>query len=114
MNKIYIAGPYSRGDVAINVRNAISAADYLSRWGWTPFIPHLTHFWHMAFPHEYQFWLDQDMEWLKCCDALLRLRGESGGADKEVAWARDNGLPVYFSEFEVPHLIEQPRLSFSD
>ena len=25
--KVYIAGPYTKGDVAINVRNAIEAAD---------------------------------------------------------------------------------------
>jgi len=89
--------------MAQNVREAISAGDYVSRFGHTPFIPHLTHFWHMIYPREYEFWLAQDMEWLRQCEALLRLPGESSGADKEVEWAKNHGLPIYYSVFEVPH-----------
>jgi hypothetical protein len=36
------------------------------------------------------------------CDAVLRLPGESKGADQDVAIARERGLPVYFSLDEVP------------
>lgn len=100
--KIYIAGPYSKGDVARNVRLAISEADYVARLGHVPFIPHLTHFWHFLFPHEYEFWLEQDIEWLRVCDALLRLDGESPGADKEVAEAKRLGLEIYYSVFDIP------------
>ena len=35
-------------------------------------------------------------------DAVLRLPGESKGADQDVAIARERGLPVYFSLEEVP------------
>ena len=87
--------------------DAISAGDYVSRFGWTPFIPHLTHFWHFLLPHPYEFWLAQDMEWLKVCDALLRIPGESNGADKEVEAAKQMGLPIYYSIFDVPSLGEQ-------
>jgi hypothetical protein len=100
--KIYIAGPYTRGDTAQNVREAISAGDYVSRMGHTPFIPHLTHFWHFLYPHEIQFWYAQDIEWLKTCDAVLRLEGESAGADHEVELAEKWGMPVYRSVFDVP------------
>lgn len=100
--RIYIAGPYSKGDAAVNVANAIDAANYVAAIGWTPFVPHLTHFWHLLRPHSYDFWMAQDLEWLKVCDALLRLPGESTGADNEVAWAKDHGLPVYYSLFEIP------------
>ena len=54
--KIYIAGPYTKGDVAQNVRNAIHAGNLAAHFGHTPFIPHLTHFWHMLCPNEYEFW----------------------------------------------------------
>ena len=101
--RVYIAGPYSKGDVALNVRNAIHAGDVIARRGHFLFIPHLTHFWHMAIPHEYQFWLDQDMVWLKQCDALLRLQGESTGADAEVEMARELGMHVYYSALDVPY-----------
>src|SRR5688572_14528703 len=36
------------------------------------------------------------------CDAVLRLPGESTGADKDVAIARDRGLPVFFALDEIP------------
>lgn len=100
--KIYIAGPYSKGDVAQNVRNAIHAGDYVSRFGHIPFIPHLTHFWHMLCPHEYEFWMEQDDVWLAECDAILRLEGESAGADREVERALELGLSVYTSIFDIP------------
>jgi hypothetical protein len=102
--RIYVAGPYTKGDVAQNVRAAANVYDYLGRMGHTPFNPHLTHFQHMLFPQPYEFWLAQDMEWLKVCDAVFRLDGESSGADKEVAWAVEHGLPIYYSVFDVPRV----------
>lgn len=39
---------------------------------------------------------------LQHCDAVLRLPGESRGADQDVAIAEDLGLPVYRSLSEVP------------
>ncbi|GLW52728.1 NUDIX hydrolase [Kitasatospora phosalacinea] len=37
------------------------------------------------------------------CDAVLRLPGESTGADLDVATARRRGLPVYHDVSELPH-----------
>jgi len=102
MKQIYIAGPYTNGDVAINVREAISAGDYLSRFGWDVIIPHLSHFWHLLFPHPYEFWIEYDIRRLHECDALLRLEGESTGADQEVEIAKEMGIPVYLGLFNVP------------
>ena len=39
---------------------------------------------------------------LSHCDAVLRLRGDSSGADRMVAVARGLGLPVYCSLEEIP------------
>jgi hypothetical protein len=39
---------------------------------------------------------------LERCDAVLRLPGESRGADQDVAIARNRGIPVYFGLDEVP------------
>ncbi|MEY9861700.1 hypothetical protein ABH935_007343 [Catenulispora sp. GAS73] len=36
------------------------------------------------------------------CDAVLRLPGESRGADQDVAIARERGIPVYTSLDEIP------------
>jgi hypothetical protein len=93
--KIYIAGPYTKNDVAVNVRNAFKAANELADLGFAPFVPHSTHFWHMLFPRPYDFWLELDAEFLPCCDAVLRLPGDSSGADKEVQFATSRGIPVF-------------------
>ncbi|PRB57247.1 DUF4406 domain-containing protein [Microbacterium sp. MYb45] len=39
---------------------------------------------------------------LQHCDAVLRLPGESSGADKDVEIAKERGLPVYRSLEEIP------------
>lgn len=39
---------------------------------------------------------------LQHCDAVLRLPGESAGADKDVEIAKERGLPVYRSLEEIP------------
>lgn len=39
---------------------------------------------------------------LQHCDAVLRLPGESQGADQDVAIARERGIPVYTSLEEIP------------
>ena len=36
------------------------------------------------------------------CDGVLRLPGESAGADQDVATARERGLPVWFRLEDVP------------
>ena len=39
---------------------------------------------------------------LQHCQAVLRLQGDSKGADNDVRIARERGLPVYFGIEEVP------------
>lgn len=92
---IYVAGPYSGGDPVINTRKAIDAGEQLMTLGYVPFIPHLTHLWHLINPHDIDFWYEYDNEWIRKCDALLRLPGESKGADMEVALAFKLGLIVF-------------------
>jgi len=101
--KIYIASPYTKGDVALNVKRQITCADNLINLGFAPYVPNLTHFQHMLFPRPYNDWLDLDFEWIKVCDALLRLDGESNGADKEVEFAKGNNIHVFYSIDELCH-----------
>ncbi len=95
--RIYIAGPYTKGDVCQNVREAIDVAEELTRHGFVPFVPHLTHFWHLIHPHSIDFWYDYDNEWIAICHSLLRLPGDSVGADAEVRLAEKLGVPVFYS-----------------
>jgi hypothetical protein len=43
---------------------------------------------------------------LQHCDAVLRLPGESRGADQDVAIARERGIPVYRRLAEIPGYVE--------
>lgn len=42
---------------------------------------------------------------LQRCDAVLRLPGESRGADQDVAIAESRGLPVYYALEDVPGVV---------
>jgi len=93
--KVYVAGPYTP-DPKANVRIAIEWAEELLRLGFYPFIPHLSHYWHAVHPHDYEVWLDYDLEWLKACDCVFRFGGQSPGADREIAYAEKLGKSVYY------------------
>lgn len=99
--RIYVAGPYTHGDVALNIREAILAGDKLLEMGHIPFVPHLTHFWHFVSPKPWEEWLKIDKEWIQFCDALLRLPGMSKGADIEVQYAELLGISIYYSIEEI-------------
>ena len=97
MIAVYIASPYTKGDVAVNVRESFIVADELVKLGYAPFPPLFSHFWHFLSPKPYETWTTLDKEWVLRCDCLLRLPGESSGADAEVALAVENNIPVFYS-----------------
>jgi hypothetical protein len=93
----YVAGPYTVGDTIRNVANAVSAGNSLLAHNIIPFIPHFSFIWHLLHEHSYDQWLEYDFAWLDKCDALLRLPGESPGAEKEIQKAISKGLYVGYS-----------------
>jgi hypothetical protein len=95
--KVYIASPYTKGDIAVNVKRQIDCTDELLTLGFVPYTPLYSHFQHMAHPRPYQDWIDLDLEWIGVCDCLLRLDGESTGADNEVKLAYELGKQVFYS-----------------
>lgn len=101
MKKIYIASPYTKGDTAQHVRAQIDAANTLAKRGYLPFWPLASHFWHMIHPHTWDFWMTLDKAWIAHMDGLLRMPGESQGADIEEETAMALGLPVFYSIAEL-------------
>lgn len=93
--RVYIAGPYSAGEQAELVREAVLVGLAVFRHGHMPFIPHLYHFAHYLCPQPYEAWMTLDLSWLAVCDGLIRLPGTSPGADREVERARQLGLVVW-------------------
>lgn len=108
MIRVYLAGPYSKPDPCINTHNAIRTADELLALGYIPYVPHLTHFWHTVSPKPYRSWLDYDSAWLQVCDVVLRLPGDSSGADEEVALAKKIGRPIVESISELRERFRLP------
>lgn len=94
-DRIFISGPYTNGDIAVNVRTAIEAASKLTDAGYTVYLPHLSHFWHLVSPRPYKDWIKLDLAWLKLCDAVVRLPGESPGSEIEKKEADGLGIPVF-------------------
>ena len=95
---IYIAAPYTQGDVAENIKKVIEVADEVAlRPHFIPFVPHLTHLWHIISPHPWEFWMAIDLHFLHFANCVLRLPGESTGADQEDVIAKELGIPLVYS-----------------
>lgn len=92
---VYIAGPYS-SDPVKGTRAAVRAADRIWAAGGSPYVPHLTYLWDVISPKPRKEWLELDLQWLARCDVLLRLPGDSSGADGEVAFALTKEIPIYY------------------
>lgn len=103
--RIYVAGPLSKGDREQNVQNAIDAGYRLIEAGFAPLIPHLSHFMDTTDALGHDTWLAVDLPWVGVADAVLRLPGESVGADMEEAEAHRLGIPVYH---DIDELIARP------
>ncbi len=106
---IYIAGPMTSnkhlGPYA-PVGAAAHAAKAIYAKGWLPFVPQLNSLWEMISGElvsgkGQEGWLEYDFAWVSRCDAICRLAGESIGADREVALAKELGIPVFYYP-EVP------------
>lgn len=93
--RVYVSGPYTQGNVNTNVRRAMDAGALILDAGHEPFVPHLCHFWDVTCPRSYDQWLRWCLSWVEVCDVLLRLPGASSGADREVARARELGIPMF-------------------
>jgi hypothetical protein len=120
MKLVYIAGPILRGGIWHNVAQADNAMLALMRAGYSVINPMLScwagaaaseveagYVSKSASPHPLAHggfrelgaepWLTMDLEMVRRCDAVLRLPGESSGADGETAHADSLGIPVFHS-----------------
>lgn len=114
---VYIAGPISKGNLYENIKQACAAGIALMKARIAVIVPHLTCYmghrlvaaWNAmgAVPEvlpagtAHEDWYNMDLVIVRRCCAVLRLPGESTGADLEVAEARKHGIPVFGSVAEV-------------
>lgn len=92
---VYVAGPLTHGDTLANVRRACQAGAAVRARGFLEFVPHTSVLRDWIEADTYQAWLDWCLGWVKRCDALIRLPGESEGSDEEVRFARKLGKRVF-------------------
>lgn len=86
--RIFIAGPMSSsGEPGPNLHQAAVAASRLVEAGHAVYVPHLTWIVDAIRPAPIEQWKESDLAWIDASDAVLRLPGESKGADAEVAYA---------------------------
>lgn len=100
---VYVAGPIT-GDPFGCVRQAAEAFDRCRAAGVVPFLPQLSVIHEMVRPLPYEAWLDYDRDVIRHCEALVRLPGDSPGADSEVALAHQLRLPVFDAPEDWPLL----------
>lgn len=93
---IYISSPYTVGDVGANVSRQIEAAHRIMDMGHAPIVPLLSHFLHIHRQRPYEDWMQVDLATVRVCDIVLRLPGESKGADREVEQAKRYNIPVAY------------------
>ena len=108
---IYISSPYTKGDCASNVRMQIDAAAAIMDLGHIPVVPNLTFLVQLVHPRLYEEWIQMYLHLVARCDFVLRLGGESPGADREVAHASSLGIPVArsFNQLEEMLLDKEER-----
>jgi hypothetical protein len=94
---VYVAGPMRLGSMDENVRAAILEAERLRRARIVPYTPQLSMLWNLVTPVSFEDWMELDEQVIARCDGLLRLPGESVGADREVEIAARYGVPVFMT-----------------
>lgn len=91
---VYVSGPMT-GDPYGCVRQATDAFAALRLAGCVPFLPQLSVLHEIVDPQPYEEWLAYDLDVIAHCHAIIRLPGDSPGADRECDMARNLGLPVF-------------------
>jgi len=102
---IYIAHPISIGTPDVNMRNLIDACEQVWRMGHYAYGALLNLTWEVVYPKSEKQYLEHDIGWLKKCDIVWRLPGESKGADQEVRKAKELGIPICYSLKELKNAL---------
>lgn len=103
----FVSGPLGAQEFWLgNTQAACHVADVIwRRAGVVPFVPHLSSTWASLTVHgkerSYEEWMELCFTMLRRCDLLVRVEGESPGADRECVFAKVHGIPVY----HVPRIV---------
>lgn len=97
---IYVAGPYTNPDPVLNTHNAVKTGLWLrDTFDVGVIIPHVTLLAHAIEPRDVDYWYEYDLDQVRWCHGLWRMPGASSGADKEVQFARDLRIPIWWDGY---------------
>lgn len=100
--RVFISGPMSTcGEPSANWREAAKAAGELLALGFSPYVPHVSWLLAAVAENPVDDWRGLALDWVGACDIVLRLPGESRGADAECKRARELGIPIFTSVEEI-------------
>lgn len=92
--KVYISGPITKGNRTSNFAQACHAQKTLMAAGFAVLNPMLSMMHPDAWNIDHETWVANDLPWVACADVVLRLPGESDGAERECEFARHNNIAV--------------------
>lgn len=101
MIRVYMSGPITKGDREHNFTQAAAMHRLLLRAGFAVWNPILSMKLPGAFDIPHELWIKSDLPWIEKADCVLRLPGESIGADMEVEHATKCGIPVFYDYEEL-------------
>jgi hypothetical protein len=97
---VYISGPISNGNRNLSFYQASEAQLRLIQTGdYAVYNPMLSMALFANNEISWEHWLENDEAWIEKSDLVLRLPGESKGADREVRFAVERGLPVVTTSY---------------
>lgn len=110
MIRVYISGAIRKGNLADNIKRACDVGRAFAKLGYAIMVPHLSCYFDCECPEAYCCgsqpqaenslnaveWLAIDLAWVEVSDIVIRINGESEGADREVEHAEMLGIPVFY------------------
>jgi hypothetical protein len=103
---VYIAAPFTIGDNALNIRNAMDAAEQVLVCDALPFNPLLMNAHYVVHHRDWRQAMQICFSYLAKCDLVWRITGPSKGADEECTLANHLGIRVLTDFYDLRFAIK--------
>lgn len=109
--RIYVAGPFSNpdeGEVRSNISLAECHGEWIAEMGHFVHVPHAaTGFMHDPDDPRYEYFMDLSFSIIDAWADALFVIDRSPGTDREIEFAAERGIPVYWNLADIPPVAER-------
>ena len=98
--RVYLSGPITKGDRTQNFTTFCQWQKKLLEEGYAVLNPGLSMLHPDAWNLSHETWVRSDLPWVEVSDCVVRLPGDSKGADEEIECAAALGIPVFHADFD--------------